>query len=99
MLKVCQPQVVRRGNPRGIHDKVDFWVDDGWWEVEVVASEAEPGQVVIRDPSRAVRSVPLADLRASVMWLDGSWDVVPTAGQPIAVCVAVENRSGIPVAD
>ncbi len=77
---VHDSQVVGRGGPRGVHDRVDFWFDGGWWEVEVVANEAEPGQVVIRDPSRVVRFVPLEDLRASVLWIDGSWGAVPPAG-------------------
>ena len=84
MQSVSHAQVVGRGGPRGVHDRVDFWFDDGWWEVEVVASEAEPGQVVIRDQNRVVRSVPLEDLRASALWMDGTWGAVPPAGQPIA---------------
>ena len=89
MQRVYQQQVVGRGGTRGVNDRVDLWFDGGWWEVEVVANEAEPGQVVIRDPNRVVRSVPLVDLRASVAWMDGSWGAVPPAGEPIAVQSAV----------
>ena len=81
MQLISAAQVVGRGATRNVHAMVDFWFDGGWWEVEVIADKAESGQVVIRDPSRVVRAVPLRDLRASVTWLDGSWSAVTATGR------------------
>ena len=80
-IPFCDRQMVGRGRPRGAGDPVDFWFDGGWWEVEAVHGHTQPNEVVIRDPNRAVRSVPLADLRASVAWEDGSWVRLPPKGQ------------------
>ncbi len=74
--------MAERGAPRDVHDKVDLWFDGGWWEVEVLPGDAEPGSAVVRDPTGDARPAPLEDLRTSVTWVDSSWARVLAEGEP-----------------
>jgi hypothetical protein len=90
-MRLLAAQVTERGRARGEGDRVEAFLEGGWWEAEVseVLEEAagEAG-VVIVDVGGQENEVALADVRARLRWLGGdgssSADWQPTTEAALA---------------
>ena len=68
--------MVDRGSARRAAERLDAWIDGGWWAAEVLADAAEAGHVIVKDAMGNTRSAPLEDLRSPLLWQNGRWSVV-----------------------
>ena len=67
-------QVVVRGVPRQVHDKVEVWDEGGWWEGTVTHVTKQRGSLKVQpNISKTIISARLQDARTGLVWADNEW--------------------------